>query len=106
MPRISNICAHFANKASPLILPPVSRQEPMKLRPLVLLMASPIVVAESGIDAQRFFSHDPVTLDTLDGDYRTIAACAYQHLAPRKSGLSRTDYPEQGGVRISSNTLT
>jgi len=78
----------------------------MKLRPLVLLMASPIVVAGSASYAQLFFSHNPVTLDNLDGDYRTIAACAYQHLAPRKSVLSRTDYPEQGVVRISSNTLS
>ena len=77
----------------------------MKLRPLVLLMASPIVVAGSASYAQLFFSHNPVTLDNLDGDYRTIATCAYQHLARRKSGLSRTDYPEQGVVRISSDTF-
>ncbi|HEY7242573.1 MAG TPA: hypothetical protein VH678_01655 [Xanthobacteraceae bacterium] len=74
------------------------------MRAFVLLMVSPMVVAGSASHAQLFFSHDPVTLDNLDGNYRTIAACAYQHLAPRKSGLSRTDYPEQGVVRLSSNT--
>jgi hypothetical protein len=78
----------------------------MKLRLLVLLVASTAIVAGSASYAQLFFSHNPVTLDNLDGNYRTIAACAYQHLARRKSGLSTTDNPEEGIVRISSNTFT
>jgi hypothetical protein len=65
----------------------------MKLRLLVLLVASTAIVAGSASYAQLFFSHNPVTLDNLDGNYRTI-------------GLSTTDNPEEGIVRISSNTFT
>jgi len=51
--------------------------------------------------AQFFFFQNPVTLDNLDGNYRTIAACAYQHLLRRQGGLSRAE-PRPGTIRLAS----
>jgi hypothetical protein len=53
--------------------------------------------------AQFFFFQNPVTLDHLDGNYRTLASCAYQHLSQRLNGLSRTE-PQPGVIRIASST--
>ena len=47
-----------------------------------------------------FFS-EPGHPDNLDGNYRTIAACAYQRLARRRSGLSRAE-PRPGVIAIAS----
>ena len=52
--------------------------------------------------AQFFFFQNPVTLDHLDGNYRTLASCAYQHLSRRLNGLSRTE-PQPGVIRIASS---
>jgi hypothetical protein len=57
------------------------------------------LLAATSSSFAQFLFFDPVTLDNLDGDYRTIAACAYDHLARRQSGISRTD--QQGLVRLS-----
>jgi hypothetical protein len=77
----------------------------MNSPPLVLLMASSMVLASYPSSAQLFFQ-DPVTLDNLDGNYRTIAACAYQRLARSDPRLSKTEYLEQGVIRISLNSFT
>jgi hypothetical protein len=70
---------------------------------LIVLLTSLMLLASSSSSAQFFFFQNPVTLDNLDGNYRTIAACAYQHLARRLSGLSRSE-PQRGVIRISSAT--
>ena len=57
-----------------------------------------LVLASSPSSAQFLF-FNPVSLDNLDGNYRTIAACAYDHLTRRLTGISRTD--QQGLVRLS-----
>jgi len=72
----------------------------------ILLLTSLMLLASSPCSAQFFFFQNPffqnpVTLDNLDGNYRTVAACAYQHLANRKAGLSRTE-PRPGVIRIAS----
>jgi uncharacterized lipoprotein YajG len=69
--------------------------------PPVVLLTSLMMLAGCTSSAQFLFQN-PVTLDHLDGNYRTIAACAYQHLARRQSALSRTE-PQQGIIRISSS---
>jgi hypothetical protein len=66
----------------------------------ILLGAALLIVVPTDSSAQFFFQN-PVTLDLLDGNYRTIAACAYQHLARRISGLSRSE-PQAGVVSIAS----
>jgi hypothetical protein len=68
----------------------------MKACSFMLLIC--LVLASSPTFAQFLF-FDPVPLDNLDGNYRTIAACAYEHLARRSTGISRTD--QQGVVRLS-----
>jgi hypothetical protein len=70
--------------------------------PPIVLLTTLLMLAGCASSAQFLFQN-PVTLDNLDGNYRTIAACAYQHLARRQSGLSRTE-PQQGVIRISSVT--
>jgi len=70
--------------------------------PPALLLISWMMLAGDACHAQFFFQN-PVTLDNLDGNYRTIASCAYQHLARQQGGLSRTE-PQQGVIRIASAT--
>jgi hypothetical protein len=67
----------------------------------IILLTSVIMLASSASFAQFFFFQNPVTLDNLDGNYRTIAACAYQRLARRRSGLSRAE-PRPGVIAIAS----
>ena len=57
-----------------------------------------LVLASSPSSAQFLF-FNPVPLDNLDGNYRTIAACAYTHLTRRQTGISRTD--QQDAIRLS-----
>jgi hypothetical protein len=64
---------------------------------LVLLTLMP-----GGMASAQWLFQDPVTLDTLDGNYRVIASCAFARLAPNQSGLARSD--EQGLVRIMAGT--
>jgi hypothetical protein len=52
----------------------------------------------------QLFSHNPIPLDTLDGNYRKIASCSFDRLARRLSGLAKDDLPEQGMVRIAWTT--
>jgi hypothetical protein len=66
------------------------------------LFALCLTVASSPGFAQFFFFQNPVTLDNLDGNYRTLASCAYQHLAHRLNGLSRTD-AQKGVITLSSS---
>jgi hypothetical protein len=73
----------------------------MNAPPALLFMSLMMLAGDAGY--AQFFFQNPVTLDNLDGNYRTIASCAYQHLARRQSGLSRTE-PQQGVIRISSAT--
>jgi hypothetical protein len=70
---------------------------------ILLILLVMLVSALSGRPghAQFFFFQNPVTLDNLDGNYRTLASCAYQRLA-RREGLSRAD--QQGVVKLSSGT--
>lgn len=75
----------------------------MNVPPIVLLTS--LMMLASCASSAQFFFQNPVTLDNLDGNYRTIASCAYQRLARRQSGLSRTE-PQQGVIRISSTTAT
>ena len=69
---------------------------------LFALIAFLLSIASSPSSAQFFFFQNPVTLDNLDGNYRTLAACAYQHLARRLSDLSRTE-PQRGVIKITSS---
>jgi hypothetical protein len=70
---------------------------------LVALLTLLLSLASSPSSAQFFsFFQNPVTLDNLDGNYRTLASCAYQHLARRLNGLSRTE-PQRGVIRIASS---
>ena len=70
----------------------------MKSRRLMLLTLLTLIPAAPG-SAQWFFQN-PVTLDTLDGNYRTIASCAFARLSIQNGGLSRSE--EQGVVRITA----
>ena len=71
---------------------------------LVALLTCLLSLASRPSSAQFFsFFQNPVTLDNLDGNYRTLASCAYQHLARRLNGLSRTE-PQQGVIRIASSS--
>jgi hypothetical protein len=71
--------------------------------PLIALLTSLMLFVGSPSAAQFFFFQNPVTLDNLDGNYRTLASCAYQRLARRLSGLSRSE-PQKGVIRIASTT--
>ena len=62
-------------------------------------MLLPFLVLASSPGAAQFLFFNPVSLDNLDGNYRTIAACAYNHLARRQTGISRTD--QQDAIRLS-----
>jgi hypothetical protein len=65
-----------------------------KMLPVLLTL-----MPAGGGSAQWLFQN-PVTLDTLDGNYRTIASCAFTRLARQQSGLSRSE--EEGVIRISA----
>jgi hypothetical protein len=67
------------------------------------LLAILLGIASSPSSAQFWFFQNPVTLDNLDGNYRTLAACAYQHLTRRLTGLSTTE-PQQGVIKIASSS--
>jgi len=67
-------------------------------KPFAFMLFLFLVLASSPSSAQFLF-FDPVPLDNLDGNYRTIAACAYTHLTRRQTGISRID--QQGAVRLS-----
>ena len=69
------------------------------MKPLSFVLLAFLVVLASSSSFAQFLFFDPVTLDNLDGNYRTIAACAYEHLARRQTGISRTE--QQGVVRLS-----
>ena len=71
--------------------------------PCGALLASLLLLAGCAGTAQ-LFSHNPVPLDTLDGNYRKIASCSFDRLARRLSGLERSELPEQGMVRIAWTT--
>jgi hypothetical protein len=66
-----------------------------------VLFAIVVMLASSSGSAQFFLFPSPVTLDTLDGNYRTLAACAYAHLVRHVTGLSRSE-PQQGVIRMFS----
>jgi hypothetical protein len=68
------------------------------MKPFAFMLFLFLVLASSPSSAQFLF-FDPVPLDNLDGNYRTIAACAYTHLTRRQTGISRID--QQGAVRLS-----
>ena len=68
------------------------------MKPFAFMLFLFLVLASSRSSAQFLF-FDPVPLDNLDGNYRTIAACAYTHLTRRQTGISRID--QQGAVRLS-----
>ena len=70
---------------------------------VVALLTFLLGLASWPSSAQFLFFQNPVTLDNLDGNYRTLASCAYQHLARRLSGLSRTE-PQPGVIRIASSS--
>jgi hypothetical protein len=67
----------------------------------IAISAFPLLLVSDISFAQFFFSQNPVTLDNLDGNYRTIAGCAYQHLVNRQSGLTRAE-PRPGVIQIAS----
>ena len=67
------------------------------------LLAILLGIASSPSSAQFLFFQNPVTLDNLDGNYRTLAACAYQHLTRRLTGLSTTE-PQKGVIKIASSS--
>ncbi len=69
--------------------------------PRIVLPTLLLCLISDVCSAQFFFFQNAVTLDNLDGNYRTIAACAYQHLVRRQSGLSRAE-PQAGIIRIAS----
>ena len=50
--------------------------------PAVALLTSLMVLASCPSSAQFFFFQNPVTLDNLDGNYRTIASCAFGYAMP------------------------
>jgi len=52
--------------------------------------------------ALRLPSQIPTTAETLDGNYRTLAACTYQRLDRQQGRLRRSDLPDQEIVRIAS----
>ncbi len=64
-----------------------------------MLLGLLTLIPAGGASAQWLFQN-PVTLDTLDGNYRTIASCAFTRLVRQQSGLSRSE--EQGVIRISA----
>jgi hypothetical protein len=68
------------------------------MKPFAFMLFLCLVLASAPSSAQFLF-FDPVPLDNLDGNYRTIAACAYDHLARGQTGISRTD--QQGAIRLS-----
>ena len=78
----------------------------MNARSILLLTTLATLANSSPGSAQFFlfqnpFFQNPVTLDNLDGNYRTLAACAYEHLVRTKTGLSRAE-PRPGVIRIAS----
>lgn len=70
----------------------------MKALLKMLLTVLTLMPATPG-SAQWLFQN-PVTLDMLDGNYRTIASCAFARLSTQNGGLSRSE--EQGVVRITA----
>ncbi len=49
----------------------------------------------------QLLSQIPTSVENLDGNYRTLAACTIEQLARRQTRLRRTDVPDQAIVRIS-----
>jgi hypothetical protein len=71
--------------------------------PRIVLPTLLLCLISSVCSAQFSFFRNAVTLDNLDGNYRVISACAYQHLVRRQSGLSRAE-PRAGVIQIASAT--
>jgi len=71
------------------------------IAPRAVLLTVVLMLASSAGSAQFFLFPSPVTLDTLDGNYRILAACAYQHLVRHVSGLARSE-PQHGIIRMFS----
>jgi hypothetical protein len=63
-----------------------------------------MLITAGASSAFFMFYHQPVKLDELDGNYRTLAACAYARLSGQLAGISRTEGPEQGVIRIGQST--
>lgn len=49
----------------------------------------------------QLLSRIPTSVETLDGNYRTLSACTIDQLARRQNRTRRTDVPDQAIVRIS-----
>ena len=75
-------------------------QERIKYTRTILLVL--LTLMPTGTGSAQWLFQNPVTLDTLDGNFRTIASCAFAHLAPHHSGLSRSE--ESGRVRITAGS--
>ncbi len=63
-----------------------------------------ILITACTSSAFFMFYHEAIKLDELDGNYRTLAACAYAGLSRQLTGISRTEGPEEGVIRIGQTT--
>lgn len=59
-----------------------------------------LMLTLAGCVTRQLLSGTPKTVETLDGNYRVLASCTYEHLNRQQDGLRRTDGPELGVVRI------
>ena len=49
----------------------------------------------------QLLSQTPTSVETLDGNYRTLSACTIEQLARRNHQMQRTELSDQAIVRIS-----
>ena len=74
------------------------------MRPFIVFMrgALPALLWLAGC-ATPFQTPSPVTVEELEGNYRTLARCTFEQLTRRQYQVRRTDLPDRAAVRISSN---
>jgi hypothetical protein len=68
--------------------------------PSVALLVSMISLVGCAGPGELLFQNS-IVVDHLDGNYRILARCTYEHLARQQTQLSMTDLREQETVRIS-----
>jgi hypothetical protein len=79
-------------------IPGDPRMTPITATRTALLALAPLMGCAGG---PHVLFETPVVSETLDGDYRTLAACTFQRLARRDAQLQKIVVPDQPVVRIS-----
>jgi hypothetical protein len=76
------------------------------MHPLITKLGTPLALLSlAGCAAPLgLLSQTPTTVESLEGNYRTLAACTFEQLSQRQPRLRRTDVADRSTVRIRPDT--